>query len=294
MSEMDQQFSKKTATLPVVVYKSGSQVLEPGHMFRAMWADLKASRELAWRLFIRDLSSQYRQSLFGILWAFLPPIVTGLIFILLQSRRVIDFGETAIPYPVYVLVGTVLWQVFVESLNAPLKAVTAAKPFLVKINFPREAVVLSATYLVIFNLGIKIVVIAAFFLIFNITPTWGLLIAPFALLMLMLLGICLGLLLTPIGLLYSDIGSSLPIVTQILFFFTPVVYSPPDTFPFSLITVINPVSPLLIAARDLISTGMISNIVPFSVVSGVTLIFIGIAWMIYRISLPIIIERMSA
>jgi lipopolysaccharide transport system permease protein len=86
-----------------------------------MWQDLKSSRELAWRLFVRDITAQYRQSIFGIFWAFVPPLITSLVFILLQSNNILNIGETDIPYPVYVLVGTILWQLFSESLNAPLK-----------------------------------------------------------------------------------------------------------------------------------------------------------------------------
>jgi lipopolysaccharide transport system permease protein len=149
-------------------------------MLRSMWRDLKDARELSWRLFVRDWSAQYRQSVFGILWSFLPPVVTGLIFIFLQSRNVVNFGPTDIPYGLYVMVGVVLWQLFTESVNAPLKSVTAAKPLLVKISFPREAVVLSCFYMVGFNAVLKLIVIAAFFLFYRATPTWGLLAAPAA------------------------------------------------------------------------------------------------------------------
>ena len=279
---------------PRVVYSPESQVHNLGQLFVAMWIDIKASRELAWRLFVRDLAAQYRQSMLGVFWTFLPPIVTGIIFILLQSSNVINFGQTDIPYPIYVLVGTVLWQVFTESLNAPLKAAASAKPLLVRVNFPREAVIISAIYLVLFNLGIRMFVLAVFLLIFKVTPTWGIVLAPIALLMLMLLGICIGLLLTPIGLLFTDITTSLPIVTQIFFFVTPVVYPPPDSLPFSLIASLNPVSPLLITTRELITKGTVTNIFPFLVVSALILIFMLIAWVLYRISMPIIIERMSA
>ena len=161
--------------LPVVVYTPASQMRSPRLLLGSMWKDVKASRELSWRLFVRDLSAQYRQSLFGVLWAFVPPIVTSIIFIILQSRNVVNFGETDIPYPVYVLVGTILWQLFTESLNAPLKSVTAAKPLLVKINFPREALILSAFYLASFNLMIKLIVLAVIFVVFQVPLTWGLL-----------------------------------------------------------------------------------------------------------------------
>jgi lipopolysaccharide transport system permease protein len=259
-----------------------------------MWQDLVSSRELSWRLFIRDLSAQYRQSFFGLFWAFVPPIMTSIIFIFLQTRNIVNFGETDIPYPVYVLVSVVLWQLFSESLNSPLKSVTAAKPLLAKINFPREALIVSAFYMILFNMLIKLLIIVVVILAFRLTPGWGLLFAPLAMLMLSLLGFAIGLAITPLGTLYTDIGTAIPIFTQLLFFVTPVVYPPPETFPFSLIAVLNPISPLLIAARDLITVGTISNPVAFSIVSMLTWVLLLIAWVVYRLSLPILIERMSA
>jgi lipopolysaccharide transport system permease protein len=279
---------------PVIVYTSESQVRSPVKLVRSMWHDLRASRELSWRLFVRDLSAQYRQSLFGVVWAFVPPIVTSVIFIFLQSRNIVNFGETDIPYPVYVLVSVVLWQIFSESLNGPLKSVTAAKPLLAKINFPREALVISAFYMTLFNMAIKLSIIVAVILIFRLPVTWGLLLAPLAVLILSLFGFGIGLTLTPVGMLYTDIGTAIPIFIQLFFFVTPVVYPPPEEFPFSLIAILNPVSPLLIAARDLITTGTISNPIAFTIMSGLTLILLLAAWVIYRLSLPIIIERMSA
>lgn len=280
--------------LPVVVYTPASQVRSPGVLLHSMWRDLKASRELAWRLFVRDISAQYRQSLLGIFWAFAPPIITSVIFIILQSRNVVNFGETDIPYAVFVLVGTILWQLFTESLTAPLRTVTVAKPMLAKINFPREALVTSAIYTVLFNLLIKLIVIAVVLLAFQMKPAWGILLAPLPIFMLMLLGIGIGLLITPFGMLYTDVVTSLPIIIQLFFFVTPVVYPPPQSFPFSLIAIFNPVSPLLTAARDLITKGTMTNFIPFLIVSGLTVVALFLAWVIYRLALPIIIERISA
>ncbi len=283
-----------TTTLPETIYTPESQMRSPGLLLRAMVSDMKASRELSWRLFVRDLSAQYRQSVFGVLWAFVPPIITSVIFIILQSRNIVNFGETDIPYPVFVLVGTILWQLFTESLNAPLKSVTVSRPVLVKIKFPREALIISAVYLTLFNLSIKLVVLAVIFIVFQVPLTWGMLLAPVAIIMLMLLGIALGLLITPLGMLYTDVTTALPVILSLWFFLTPVVYPPPDEFPYSFIAMLNPVSPLLVAARDLLTKGEITNIVSFLLVSLFTIITLFIAWVLYRVSLPIIIERMSA
>jgi len=280
--------------MPVVVYTPESKLRTPGILLTSMWQDLKDSRELAWRLFVRDISARYRQSILGVFWAFLPPILTGLVFIILQSRKIVSFGETDIPYPVFALFGTTLWQLFTESLNSPMNSVRSARAMLAKINFPREALVVAAFYQMLYNLGIKLVILAGIFVYFGIQVTWGLMLAPLAILMLILLGMTLGLLLTPLGTLFTDVSSGLMFGIQLWFFVTPVVYPPPQAFPFSLIGTVNPVGPLLIGARDLATKGVLTNIEPFLIVSSLTLVGLFIAWLIYRTSLPIIIERMSA
>jgi lipopolysaccharide transport system permease protein len=265
-----------------------------GMLMRSMFLDLIASRELAWRLFVRDISAKYRQSIFGLLWAFLPPILAGVLFIILQTKNVFNFRETDIPYPVYALIGTTLWQIFADSLNAPLNTVVTAKPMLAKINFPREALIVSAFYNMLFNFFIKSIILVGIFFYFDLRISWSILLAPLAIIMLILLGLTIGLLLTPLGTLYTDIRSALTIFIQFWFFITPVVYPPPQSFPYSLMVTMNPVSPILIGAREICAKGYISNIGPFLIVSLLTIIFLFFSLILYRLSLPIIIERMSA
>ena len=283
-----------TSDVPVVVYTPESKVRSSDTMAKDMWHDLKASRELAWRLMVRDISAQYRQSLFGVFWAFLPPVCTALIFIFLNSRNIINIGATDIPYPVFALFGTVLWQIFVYSLNAPLKVVSSAKPLLGKINFPKESLILSSIGQTFFDAGTKMVILIAVFLIFNIPVTWGVLFSLPAILVLILLGITLGMALTPIGLLYTDISNSLTIMTTLWFLITPVVYPPPTGFPFSLLTTVNPVSPILLGVRDLATKGMLLHPVAFFVVTCLILLVFIVTWIVFRLSMTILIERISA
>ena len=280
--------------LPIVIYEPVAQKSSFSHLIRSMYGDLMDARELAWRLFIRDISAQFRQSFLGILWLFIPPIVMSLIFIMLQSRNIINFGETNVAYPAYVIIGTLLWQIFVDGLNAPLKAATAAQPLLAKIKFPHEALLLSSFYMVFFNSIIKVAIIFVVVILFRLTPSWTIIFTPILILFLVLLGLALGILLTPIGLLYTDIGSSLPILVQLAFFVTPVVYKPPVTSFFSFIGIINPVSPLLSTTRDILTLGGSEQVFPAIVICILTIILLFIGWIYFRIALPIIIERMSA
>jgi lipopolysaccharide transport system permease protein len=284
---------KNVESLQVVTYTTDSQIRTPGLLMRSMFKDIIASNELAQRLFKRDIVAQYRQSLFGILWAFLPSIATSLVFIILQSRNVVNLGETEIPYPVYVLVGTLLWQLFVESLNAPLKSLNTSKPMLGKVNFPHEALITSAFYTILFSAFIKSIILVCVLLLFRVPVTWTILIAPFSVLMLILLGICLGLLISPIGMLYTDVSAALPVVTQLWFFLTPVVYPPPSPSE-SWFIILNPVTPVLLFSRDLITTGSMAYLTPFSIVSGLTILFLFIGWVIFRVAMPIIVERIGS
>ena len=283
-----------TNPLPVVVYTPESKLRSPMTMAREMWRDLLASRELAWRLMVRDISAQYRQSFLGLVWAFLPPVAMALVFVVLNSRKVINIAETNIPYPAFVMFGTVLWQVFVDSLNAPLKVVTAAKPMLAKINFPKEALILSGLGQTLFNLSIKLVILMAVFIIFKIPVTWGVPLSMLAILDLVLLGTMFGLLMTPVGVLYTDVAQGLSLVTGLWFFVTPVVYPPPTNFPFSLLATLNPVSPILVGARELATEGVLYNPIPFFVVTCIMLVVLAITWVVYRLAIPILVERMSA
>ena len=109
-----------------------------------MLGDLAASRQLAWRLFIRDVSAQYRQSILGYLWVLIPPLVTSLPFIYLNAQGLVRIGDTPIPYAPFAIIGTAIWQVFADSLNAPLRGFIAARYLIARINLPREAILLSA------------------------------------------------------------------------------------------------------------------------------------------------------
>ncbi|MGD1909706.1 MAG: ABC transporter permease [Rivularia sp. (in: cyanobacteria)] len=259
-----------------------------------MWLDLLASRELAWRLLIRDISAQYRQSFLGIIWAFLPPIVMAAGFTLANQAQVINIGETDLPYPAYVMFSTALWQTFVEAINGPVKAVTVAKPMLARVNFPREALIIAKLGEVFFNFAIKLILIIGLFIWFRVPITWTVILAPVALIHLIFLGTFIGVLLSPLGVLYQDVSKGLTLVTSFWLFLTPVVYPVPTEGVFSNLVKLNPVTPLLITTRELATTGIISEPLGFWVVSIITIIGLFITWVGFRLAMPFVVERVSS
>lgn len=281
--------------LPEVIYSPESRLRHPLRLLKDMQRDLLASRDLAWRLMVRDLNTQYRQSLLGIFWAFVPPIISAVGLTIANQARVLNIEDTTLPYPAYVMLSMALWQTFVESVNGPIQAVIAAKAMLAKINFPREALILSRLGQVFFNFAIKLVLILGIFLWFKIPVTWTAILAPVALLHLIALGTCVGLFLTPIGALYEDVSKGLTLIMGAWLFFTPVIYPPPKDGIFAMLVQLNPVTPLLVTTRELAAEGgVLSEPQGFWVASGIAIAGLLLSWLVYRVTMPFVIERMSA
>ena len=285
----------ETATpLAVNVYTPESPLRYPRRFLCEMFRDLRASRELAWRLFVRDTSAQYRQSMLGYVWAFLPPLVASLPFIFLNSQGVVTIERTPIPYAAYAMIGTIIWQIFADALNSPLKTVAAAKSMLVKINLPREAILLSGLGQVIFSFLIRLVLLTLVFTWFKIVPPITVFLFPIGVFALILVGFTLGLALTPLGLLYNDVQQIIPIATTFLMLLTPVIYPPPETGLAAMVTGWNPLSPLILVTRDWMTTGEPTQIAAFVSITMGAIVLLFVGWIMYRVSLPHIISRLGA
>ena len=280
--------------MKVTIYTPESSMRSPRKMLAAMWQDLKLSRELAWQLAVRDIKSQYRQSILGIFWAFLLPLANTLVWIFLQGTGIVNVGKTDIPYPVYVFTGTLLWSIFMDGVQTPITLVNASKSVLAKVNFPSEAIVLSGIYQILFNAAIKVVLIIGALLIIGVYPNWTLVFFPLAILSLILAGTTLGLFLTPVGMLYTDIGKAIPLVMQFFMFVTPVVFPIPSSGWSLTVFNYNPITPLMMTSRQWLTGHHADFITGFVIVNVIMLIILSVVWVVFRAAKPILVERMGS
>ena len=281
-------------TMKVTVYTPDSSLSNPIVLAQAMWRDLWAGRELAWRLTIRDIRAQYRQTFLGFLWILILPLANTVVWLYLNTTGIVVLQETSIPFPVYVFAGTMLWAVFMESINSPMGQTNAAKGMLTKLNFPREALLLAGIYKVLFNSAIKILLLFCILPFFKVTPNWGLLLFPVGVLSLILTGTAIGLFITPVGMLYTDVGRAMPLIMQFLMYMTPVVFAIPEAGLAAKLFKINPVTPLIMTTRDWLTGGTPEFLMYFIVVNALAALLLFISWVAYRLALPILVERMSA
>jgi len=278
----------------VIVYTPDSSLRNPAKMIREMFADLAASRELSWRLAVRDICAHYRQAFLGILWAFILPLANTLTWIFLNSTGIVAVRETALPYTVYVFTGTMLWAILMDAMNAPLQQINAARGMLSKLNFPREALIVSGIYKVIFNATIKIILLLGTLFIMGIYPGWSLLLFPLGVLSLVLIGTSIGLLILPVGILYTDIGRALPVLMQFMMYVTPVVFPMPKEGWTANLFRINPFTPIILTTRNWLTNFTPEYLDYFVLVNVIAILLFLFVLVIYRLSMPILIERMSS
>jgi lipopolysaccharide transport system permease protein len=279
------------AALKVTVYSPESQMRHPLDLVGMMFRDVWAARGLAWRLFVRDNSALYRQSLLGYGWALLPPVVTTLTWTLLSRGNIINVSATPVAYPAYVMCGTMLWQLFFQSLLCPMTSLVKARSMLAKLNFPREAIVLAGLGEVLFNFCIQLLMLIPVFIFYNVPVGPSLLLAPVGVAGLLVLGLSLGLVLAPVGMLYKDIGNTIRLLGTFWMLLTPVVYPPGREGVAVQLAFWNPVSPVLVTARDWLTSGTATYPVGFWLVSGCAVALMFAGWMLFRLAMPIVIER---
>ena len=256
--------------------------------------DLYSSRFLARQLATRDIKSQYRQSLLGVFWSFAGPLSTALVWIFLNNSGAVGLDDTGVPYALFVFCGTLLWSTLKDSINMPLTATNGAKGIMSKINFPKEALILSGVYKQLFNSLFKFVLMVVLLIFYQVVPSWSLLLFPLTFLILILVGVSFGLLITPIGMLYTDVAKAISMFMGFVMYLTPVVYVIPKEGFLKVLMELNPLTPLIEVNRSVL-LGM--DIAFLNYFMGLFLIMVPvflIALAIYRVSVPVIVERFSA
>lgn len=282
------------SNLPETIYTPESQIISPGKLLGRIFADLRVSRFLAWRLFVRNMTAQHRQTVLGYLWLLLVPIVHTLLWVFLNGQRIINVGATDIPYPAFVLAGTLLWQGFADALQMPMQQVQASKQMLARINFPHEAILFAAMGQVLVNFCIRLLLLVAVFFWFELPLTLSILLAPMGVLALIGFGMMTGLLLTPLSLLYGDVQRMLTMIIGLWFFVTPVIYPSPTSGWAALVTKLNPVTPLIVTSRQWMTGAELTQLGSFVAVATVTMGLSLFGWVVYRLAVPHLIERIGS
>lgn len=279
-------------TEEVTVY-SPDRVLKVGFfaVWKEMFLTLFQSRELIWRLFLRDFNAKYRQSLFGILWVVLNPLIIVGIFIYLNKSGIFNIASTNIPYPAFALVGLTVWTLFATGLTASCNSIVSAGIMVTKINFPKSSLVISsigqAVVEFIVRLGLTVIV----FLIYKVTPSWTTIFLPLVVIPFFLLTLGLGFLLSLLNGVFRDTVNIVTLFTTFFLFLMPVLYPTPESGLFAIINNWNPLSHLIVACRDIVFIGKFTNPAGFWYSSLFSLFVFLFCWRFFYLAETKIAER---
>lgn len=261
---------------------------------RGIFKDIMHSHFLAFQMAKRDLQSQYRQSFLGFFWAFAPIITNSVVWIFLNNSGTVNVnGSESIPYIPFVIIGTTLWSIFNEVLMIPLTSVNSSRSLLSKINFAKEALLISGVYKMLFNLFLKLILIIIILAIYGISPGSGIIYFPFFLLAVIVFSLSIGLLFTPIGLIYTDISRFITTGVSFLMYITPVVYAVPKQGLFRKLFEINPLTYLFNDARNSLAGIATEHFIFTFIIIIFSFLLLMIGLVVFRKSMPIIIEKIA-
>lgn len=263
-------------------------------VWREMITELACSKELLWRLFLRNFKAKYRQTILGVIWAIVTPLLTIGVFVFLNHAGVIMIGEVHIPYLAYGLLGLTLWHIFAGGLVACSNAIVADGTIVVKINFPKETLVISSMGETLVEMLIRLGLTIAVFVSYKVIPAWTAVFLPLTLVPLLLLTVGLGLMLSLLNVVLRDVSNIVSLSTTFLLFVTPVLYPEPNIKFFKLFTAFNPLAALISGPRDLVVKGFMTQPVSYAVYSGLSLIIFLISWRLFHLTETRIAERVGA
>jgi lipopolysaccharide transport system permease protein len=224
-----------------------------------MFAELVRSRELIWRLFLRDFRSKYKQSLLGVSWAAINPVITVGVFVFLNRSGIMNIETANVPYPVFALLGLSIWVVFSRGLAACTNSIVSAGAMVVKINFPKVSLVIAAMGQAIVELLVRVGLTIVVFVIFGVMPSKMALLFPLLILPIFFLTWGLGFFLALLAGLFRDTINIVTLLTTYLLFLMPVAYPPPESGLLGAINQWNPLNHIIISCREAVLYGSISN-----------------------------------
>jgi lipopolysaccharide transport system permease protein len=175
--------------------------------------DLWHYRDLVYQLTLRNIKVRYKQTILGVLWAVLQPVLMTLVFAFTLGR-LLPAANVTLPYPIFVLSGLLPWIFFQTAVTAAANSVVSSEGLVTKVYFPRLAIPLAAIAAALVDFGIAFTVLVAMMVWYGIAPTFSLALLPLAVLLLLASATGFGTLLAALTVSYRDFRHTVPFVLQ--------------------------------------------------------------------------------
>jgi lipopolysaccharide transport system permease protein len=199
--------------------------LEAGRTEKHYWLDLWRYRELFLILAWRDIAIRYKQTLVGVAWSLIQPLLTMLIMTVVFGKLAGLRSDGGAPYPIMVFAGLLPWQFFSTSLANSGQSLVANANLVSKIYFPRLIIPASATVVSLADFLISFLILIAMMFFFRFTPCWRIVTVPGFVLLTFITSLGPGLIVTALNVKYRDFRFVLPFIIQFGLYLCPVGFS---------------------------------------------------------------------
>jgi ABC-2 type transport system permease protein len=181
--------------------------------------------DLLWLMSVTEFKRTYFGTVFGYLWSLVRPLMMFgvLLFVFTEVFRATSKGVEY--YPVYLLMGIVMFTFFQEATTNSVTSVVAAEGVVRKTQFPRLVIPLSTVLTALFNFGLNLVIVLVFLLAFGVSPAWTWFLFPVAVAFLFVLTSAVSMGLSVLYVRFRDVAIIWTVVAQVLFYATPILYT---------------------------------------------------------------------
>jgi len=199
-------------------------IIEAGRTELHYWRDLWRYRELLYFLALRDLLVRYKQTVFGLAWAMIRPLLTMLVFTLIFGKLA-KFPSDGVPYAILVFVAVLPWQFFSNAFTGAGNSLINNASMITKIYFPRLIIPASTVIVSFADFLISGIILAALMIWYSYIPDWRIITLPLFILLAFAAAIGSGLWIAALNVKYRDFSNIIPFAIQFGLYISPVGFS---------------------------------------------------------------------
>lgn len=205
--------------------KQNHLVIEAGKTEKQYFKDLWKYRELFYFLAWKDILVRYKQTVIGVAWALIRPLLTAIVFTIVFGKLAKLPSDGSVAYPLMVFAGMLPWQFFATSLSESSNSVIANANMISKIYFPRLIIPTSSILVCFVDFLISFAIFFGLCLWYQFLPSWQILVTPFFFGLAFLAALGAGLWLSALNVKFRDFRYVIPFITQFGLYISPVGFS---------------------------------------------------------------------
>lgn len=208
------------------------QVIEPsGRLGLPDMVELWKYRELLFFLVWRDVKVRYKQTVLGVAWAILQPLLAAVVFTLLFGRMA-GISSDGVAYPLFSYTGLIVWTFFAQAVTQSSSSLVNAARVITKVYFPRTAIPIAAVLAGLVDLAVTLPLLLVMMLLYRVPVHPAIILVPVFVLLAAVAAVGVGLWLSAVNVQYRDVRYVVPFLVQLWLFLTPVIYPASRVIPY--------------------------------------------------------------